>query len=195
MKLYLFRHAAVEEKYLGCYNGHIDISATPQGIEKAKKNFQEIAHISFDKVYASPLKRAKQTIKSFNLKQKIHWHEALKEKSWGRHEGKNYDEVVLMEGKAYENFEQWLEVLDGEESESFQKRVKDFLSELANDTSEQVLLVCHAGVIYTMIQFLQGVTREKAFSLGIKYGEYYVLEWDRQGVYFNNYLSPVDFKN
>ncbi len=177
MKLYLVRHARVESGYVGCYNGHIDINASQDGLLEAKSNYEKLGTISFDALFCSTLQRARQTIELFDVKQDILYSDALREKSWGRHEGKTYDEVAEMECQAYENFEQWLSVLDGESVETFRQRVSSFFHTLCKQSFENVLVVTHAGVIYTLIHLLKGCSLEEAFGEQISYGEIYELDF------------------
>lgn len=171
IKLYLFRHAAIDQAYQGAYNGHIDLDATPLGLSQAKENFAAIQEITFDAIYCSTLQRARQTAKALDLEDII-LSDHLREKSWGRHEGKSYDEVVAMEGQSYENFKQWLEVLDGEPVMQFIKRIETFLEELKTQAFENVLIITHAGVIYTIIYLLTHGSLEEAFASRVPYGTF-----------------------
>jgi broad specificity phosphatase PhoE len=176
MKLYLFRHASVASNYQGCYNGHIDIPATNEGLREAKSNFQKLQPISFDALFCSPLQRARKTLESFNLEQEVSFSDLLREKSWGRHEGKSYEEIVEMEGVPYKSFSQWLDLLDGQSFEMFQKDVEKFLSSLADKEFENALIMTHAGVIYTIVYLLKQCSLEEAFGLKIPYGNFYEID-------------------
>lgn len=178
MRLYLFRHAAVEDAYRGRYNGHIDLSASVEGLDQAKQHFKELQTVQFDAVYCSTLQRAKQTLDVFGLQQEIFFSDLIREKSWGRHEGKSYDEVVAMEGKSYENFRQWIELLDGESYESFIQKIGQFLTELEVLNRENILVVTHAGVIYTLIHLIKHISLEEAFNCNTPYGNYYILDFN-----------------
>lgn len=173
MTLYLFRHAAVAEAYRGRYNGHLDIPASQGGLMEAKENFQALKEIDFDAVYCSTLQRAKATLEVLQLKKEIIYRHDLREKSWGRHEGKSYDEVVDMEGREYKNFQQWLELLDGQNYQEFIENIALFLSDLAQKSYENVLLVTHAGVIYSIIHLIDKMSLESAFSTNLPYGNFY----------------------
>ena len=176
MTLYLFRHAAVEERYRGCYNGHLDIPASSEGLKEAKERFKTLESVDFDAVFCSTLQRAKQTLQSFSLEKEVVFSDKLREKSWGRHEGKSYDEVVLMEGCSYENFDQWIEVLDGEPYKDFRENIVQFLSQLKCVKGENILVVSHAGVIYNLIHLIKKISLEEAFHINLSYGDYYLLK-------------------
>ncbi len=175
MKLYLFRHAAVAQQYQGAYNGHIDIDASQEGLQEAKQNFEPLNKKLFDAVYCSTLKRARQTAKHLKC-HKVIYSDDLREKSWGRHEGKRYDEVVAMEGQNYQNFRQWLEVMDGEPYDSLIQRIESFLGQLKTQSYKDVLVVTHAGVIYTIVHLLRKIPLEEAFQQSVGYGSYIIVE-------------------
>ena len=180
MTLYLCRHGAVEDVYRGRYNGHLDIPASKAGLIEAKENFKALSDIDFDVVYCSTLQRAKATLDVLGVKQKIIYTEVLREKSWGRHEGKSYEEVVQMEARTYENFEQWLEVLDGQDHQKFIENIRQFLLSLAQNSYKNVLLMTHAGVIYSMIHLIDTIPLEEAFSINISYGNFYKISLNHQ---------------
>jgi len=65
MKITLVRHGEVEEKYIGCYNGHIDIGLSAKGYEDAKKLNEYFNENDFDAIFCSNLIRTKETLKQF----------------------------------------------------------------------------------------------------------------------------------
>lgn len=176
MTLYLFRHAAVEETYRGCYNGHRDIPASKEGLIEAKENFKAIKAVEFDAVYCSTLQRAKATLKALDIKQEVIYSDILREKSWGRHEGKSYDEIVEMEGVSYENFAQWLDVLDGEDYQVFIENIRLYLLALSEKPYKKIFIMTHAGIIYSIIHLLDKISLEASFAIKISYGSFLKIE-------------------
>jgi alpha-ribazole phosphatase/probable phosphoglycerate mutase len=176
MKITLIRHAQVIQEYLGKYNGHIDIPLSQEGLNQTKKLASQLQGCKFDKVYCSDLLRAKQTLEALDLPQTPIFTKELREKSWGRHEGKSYDEIT-QEGIVYENFEQWLNALDGEDIYTYQQRIKEyFLQNIFQEKVNHILVVTHSGVIKTLLGILNNYTLEEAFSLKIDYTSTTVLE-------------------
>jgi len=179
MLVTLVRHAEVEEAYHRCYNGHIDIALSDKGKREAKELAAHLSHKSFDAVYCSDLKRCKQTLESFDLDIKPVYTAMLREKSWGRHEGKSFDEITQSEGLQYENFEQWINDLDGEEYAQYIKRVEGFFTGfLPASASGDVLVMTHAGVIRVLMHILQEISLEEAFAKPFAYAEYITLDTD-----------------
>ena len=177
MKMILVRHAEVEEAYHKCYNGHIDISLSARGKEEAKALGSHLKAKEFDAVFCSDLKRCKETLKAFDLSSKPVYTRALREKSWGRHEGMRFDEIIESEAFGYENFQQWVNALDGEAYCEYITRIESFFKGfLPANPYENVLIMTHAGVIRVLMHLLQNISLEEAFSKPFDYAHYITLE-------------------
>ena len=172
MRLTLVRHCEVEEKYLGRYNGHIDIGLSKNGYIQAKKLSYELKNENYDAVFCSDLIRAKESLKYFSNLENIIYTDRLREKSWGEDEGKTYDEICDSKNITYESFEQWISALGGESIEDFTKRIDEFFFEfLPNLKYENILIVTHSGVIKTFLSLYDNITLENAFCEKINYGD------------------------
>lgn len=179
MLVTLVRHAEVDKAYHKCYNGHIDISLSAKGKEEAKELSLHLQNKSFNSVFCSDLKRCKETLEPFNLEVTPVYTSMLREKSWGRHEGKNFDEIISSEDFTYEDFEQWIHALDGEEYSAYIKRVEGFFKGfLPASASGDVLVMTHAGVIRVLIHLLQDISLEEAFCKPFAYANYITLDTD-----------------
>ena len=170
MIITLVRHGEVIEAYRGKYNGHIDIGLSEHGKLQAKELAKKLKSTAFDRVYCSDLLRAKETLYEFSLTQEVIYSEQLREKSWGRHEGKSFDEIVA-EGIEYESFEQWIRVLDGESIENYKERVKEYFYEtIFKQKAQNILVVTHSGLIKTLLHLTQKISLEEAFTTPLPYG-------------------------
>ena len=169
MIITLVRHGEVIEKYQGKYNGHIDIGLSQNGKLQAEELGKKLQKTAFDKVYCSDLLRAKETLQAFNLKIKPIYTKELREKSWGRHEGKSFDEIQE-EGTEYKNFQQWIRALDGEDVDEYIERIREYFYEtLFKQKAEKILIVTHSGVIKTLLGIINGYTLENSFSVELNY--------------------------
>lgn len=169
MKIYFIRHAQVPKRYMGRYIGHLDIPLAKEGKEAAKELAKQLAHIPFDKVYCSDLLRAKETLAAFDLASPIIYTQALREKSWGRHEGASFEEITK-EGIAYSDFTSWVSLLDGEPLDRYAKRVREFFySTLLQSRSNHTLVITHAGFIKTLLASELALSYEEAFSISLPY--------------------------
>lgn len=172
MRLTLVRHAEVDEKYQGCYNGHNNIGLSNEGHSQAKKLCKKLDLLKFDAIFCSDTFRAKETIKHYTCKENIEYTKALREKSWGRHEGMSFDEITSQEDIKYENFLQWINALDGEDYQLFIQRIEKFFFEfLPSLEKENILILTHAGVIRVLLSIVHKIPLEDAFSVKISHGE------------------------
>lgn len=165
MKITLIRHGSVEEKYLGCYNGHINISLSDEGLAGAKELATKINPCEYDAVYCSDLKRARETADTLGFED-VSYTKELREKSWGKHEGKSFDEI----GIEYKNFIQYINALDGESIKQFSLRVKNFIyNYLTKQNKDNILIITHSGFIKTLLSYHENISLEDAFSKNIQY--------------------------
>lgn len=185
MKITLLRHAEVIEAYQGRYNGHIDIPLSSNGKVQAKRLAEALRDENFDSIYCSDLLRARETLNAFNLTLKPTFTDRLREKSWGSHEGKSFEEITA-QGLEYHNFEQWLEELDGESISSYRLRVQEyFYRVILEDRSENILILTHSGFIKTLISIINNSSLEEAFSINLPYSSYVTLDRTNMG------FSPI----
>ncbi len=169
MKLVLIRHSEVIEKYQGKYNGHIDIPLSQQGLEDAKALGKTLDAYNFDAIYCSDLLRCRQTLEQLNLSSQTTFTEQLREKSWGKHEGKSFEELEA-NGLQYTTFSEWIDQLDGESIEQFTKRIQTFFFEnLQKKPFDTVLIVTHSGVIKTLLGLTKNLDLEESFSILLPY--------------------------
>jgi len=174
MILTLVRHGEVLEEYQGKYNGHLDIALSQKGKEQAKALAQKLKEFQFDMVYCSSLLRARETIAAFDVEPIFS--DRLREKSWGRHEGKGFSEIEA-EGIEYENFEQWIDALDGEDMHKYIADLKEYFYEtIFKQDAQNILIVTHAGVIKTLLYITQNISLEEAFAKELPYASFITLD-------------------
>ena len=178
MKLTLIRHCEVEEKYLGCYNGHIDISLSDKGYIQAKELAEKLKDENYDAVYCSDLLRAKESLKYFKNLNNTVYTDQLREKSWGDDEGKTYDQICKEKSITYESFEQLVNELGGESTKDFTSRVDQFFFKyLKNQRYKNVAIMTHSGVIKTFYSLYNCTSLEEAFSQKVDYAFYETKEF------------------
>ena len=176
MKITLVRHSEVIKEYQGKYNGHIDISLSLKGVNDAKALATTLKHINFDKVYCSDLVRAKETFNELNIQLEPIYTSRLREKSWGRHEGKSFEEIQA-QGIEYKNFQQWISALDGENMQEYIQRVREyFYDTVFKEDAQNILIVTHAGLIKTLLSLTKNISLEEAFAINLPYSSYITLD-------------------
>ena len=167
------RHGEVQKKYQHCYNGHIDIGLSKNGIKQAKELAKKFQYEKYDAVFCSDLKRAKQTLSYFPHAKNAIYTDQLREKYWGKHEGMKFEEIISKGEIKYENFSQWIDALGGESYQSFIKRVEDFFTHyLPLQKKQNILVITHAGVIKTFISIIDKIPLEEAFSIKLPYSSH-----------------------
>jgi len=172
MKLTLLRHAQVDERYHGCYNGHNEIHLSKTGVKQAKDTCELLDFLKFDVVFCSDTYRAKQTIKHSLHVDNIIYTDKLREKSWGKHESMSFDEIIALNEIKYENFLQWIKALDGEDYQKFIERVRIFFLEFLPSLDKQnILVVTHAGVIRVFLSIIHNISLEEAFSIKVEHAK------------------------
>ena len=173
MKITLLRHTQVDENYHACYNGHNAISLSLEGITQAKSAAKKLEGQNFDATFCSDLVRAKETLSYFTHLHNITFTSLLREKSWGRHEGMRFDEIIATESFEYENFLQWINALDGEDYALYIKRIEMFFLEyLPLLKYQNILILTHAGVIRVLMSIVKKISLEEAFSINFGCGCY-----------------------
>ena len=177
MKITLVRHAEVEEVYKGKYNGHIDIALSQNGKTQAKELAEKLKDEVFDSIYCSDLLRARETLKEFNSTLTPLFTPRLREKSWGIHEGKSFDEIQDS-GIIYKNFEQWINDLDGEDIQEYKKRAEDyFYNTILKTKAKNILIVTHSGFIKTLLSIHKNISLKEAFKINLPYSSYIQLNF------------------
>lgn len=92
--VYIVRHGETEFNAKEIMMGYtVDSALTKKGKEQARRTAEELSRIHFDAVFSSDLLRAKRTAEIITLERKlaIKTTQALREKCYGRYEGKTYE--------------------------------------------------------------------------------------------------------
>lgn len=152
MKLVLIRHERTPGNQLGRYIGITDEDLIP--IENPM-DLQRYPRVQ--RVYASPLKRCRQTAELLYPGQEIRIKENFRECNFGRFENKNYQE--LASDPAYQ---EWIDsngtmqFPDGEEPSCFRERCRetfnDCVAECIADGVSDIAMVVHGGTIMSILE-------------------------------------------
>jgi broad specificity phosphatase PhoE len=161
MKLYFVRHGQSEANVLKVIsNRGLQHPLTDLGREQAAQLAQALMSIPLTKIYSSPLLRAQQTaeIVSLALGLPFELADALREPDCGIIEGRSDEAAWLEHGRVWTA---WLEqhqydehIEGGESCNDIRARFNPFLDRLLRDhgaTADQLLLISHGALIYTML--------------------------------------------
>ena len=148
MLVYLIRHGKTAWNLEGRYQGKSDVPLCEEG-----KRALEPAEFSPERVYVSPMKRAKETARILFPGAQLIPVPGLEEMDFGVFEGKSFRD--LADDPAYRT---WVEgncaapCPGGEGRESFSQRVCAAFERLMEREREQLVLVAHGGTQMAILE-------------------------------------------
>ncbi len=156
--LYLVRHGETEWNLKHITQGQSNSSLTETGIQQAKTIANEFKDIHFDAIFSSDLTRTQRTAEIIKLDREIiiQTSKLLRERSYGRFEGKHADEFrntlkeKLAKRESLPDEESWTFEL-AEDVETDEAIVSRFITQLREVSvaylGKNVLIVSHGGPI------------------------------------------------
>ena len=127
------------------------------GIIQAIKVGKEIRKLNVNKVYCSPIQRAKDTLKLFELNTNIPViiENRIKERSMGKYEKVPFEDLKWDEFWNYNSDKLYPEL---ETMKSVYERILEFLNELKSSKSnDNILLVTHGGISRAIYWYFNGI--------------------------------------
>ena len=175
VRLLLLRHGEVEERYHRIFGGRIDMDLSPQGHAQAEMLARYLRQRPVDAVYASPMRRAQQTLAPLEAhcpRPPVVLQE-LREVDFGDWTGLSWEQVHARFGvRAFD----WLQQLqaaaipNAESGTAFRNRVEPALRRVVRSHAGQtVAIVCHGGVVRVMLSVLLNLPLEQTASFEIDY--------------------------
>lgn len=154
--IYLVRHGETEWNEKGLIQGHTDIPLNKKGVKQAKDIAKKLRTVNFTSVFSSDLLRAKKTAEIIALEKKITIKTtvALRERYFGRYEGKHFDflhkEEVRKLLTTYKELakKSHPDVETVETDEELLARFIPFIREISvGYPGKKILFVTHGGII------------------------------------------------
>ncbi|MBR0131999.1 MAG: histidine phosphatase family protein [Lachnospiraceae bacterium] len=191
MELYIIRHGQTTWNAEGRLQGRTDTELNENGREAAINYGKTLAGVKFDKVFASPLKRARETAELILKAQRevmgtvllshsgydipeIITDPRLAEISFGVEEGVDYRDWHK-EGNPFGCFftepGKYKAPEGGEEIEEVIARTEEFLKEKIEplyETCEKIMIVAHGALNKGMMCYLEGNTKENFWGSGLQ---------------------------
>jgi phosphoserine phosphatase len=193
-RLYLLRHGESEWNLSGQVQGTKDSELTEKGIEQAKLAANRLKLENIDKIYSSPLKRAKHTAEvvaeSIGIESIVDI--GLKEMCFGHWEGvllkeiqkDNADEFMMWKKSPHK-----FKVKDSESLKEVQERMLNVIKKIKEtEDAENVLLVSHGTAIKAMVLGLLGIDLSK-------YGNFSVSNTGITLIEFGDYNTVMRYFN
>lgn len=174
-RLFLLRHAEVEERYHRVFGGRIDMDLSPKGHTQAQALAQYLSRISFDAIYASPMKRAQQTLAPVLQNRSVApvMIDGLREAHFGDWTGMTWQQV---HDKYQVSAFHWLEMMEqakipnGECCQTFRARVEPHLKTILDTHAGQtVAIMCHGGVVRMLLSVLLNIPMPRLALVNIEY--------------------------
>lgn len=167
MEIYLVRHTETVAPKGICY-GQADVDIKEPFIEI----FQEIkTQLPTDAiVYSSPLLRCKKMAEF--ISEEIIFDKRLMEMNFGNWELLAWNDIPLEEINPWMDNFVTITVPNGESFEDLHQRAGEFYSELLQKKQDKIILICHDGIMRSILSHYHKTKLKDAFSLySIKYGE------------------------
>jgi len=156
--LYIVRHGETNENLNHVIQGQTDSSLNETGKQQAKNISEKLKNIKFDNIFSSDLSRAKETadIIAINRQIAIQTTKSLRERNWGRLEGKSTElahQIEKLKAKLTENEKNTYKPHPEIESdEEIISRFITFLREIAvGYKGKTILIVGHGGLNRTIL--------------------------------------------
>lgn len=174
MDIYLIRHGVTDYNIAKRLQGVTDIPLNAQGIELAEKTAEGMKDIRFDRIYTSPLIRARQTAEIIrgNQKIKIIPTEGLREISFGEYEGHSYlPETYDIPDPEFVRFfndpEHYVCPPGGESLQQLRSRTSSFVRRIMDDPLNEgltFLMTSHGAAIRGILSGLQDLPIREFWS-------------------------------
>lgn len=181
--LWLIRHAEVEERYQNVFGGRIDMALSARGHHQAGALSRYLEGKTFDALYASPMKRVQQTLASLvaNPMPQPTVMTELREVDFGDWTGLAWHEVRAKFGISPFDWLVKLEqdqIANAESGPRFRRRIEPALREiLGRHVGQQVVILCHGGVIRMILAILLNWPLPTLAGLEIEYASITQVLW------------------
>ena len=188
MNIYFIRHTAVYNPNKLCY-GQSEIPLE----ENFTVDFDWIKdHLSIEEntsFFSSPFRRCSK-LASYLSDDTFKIEERISELNFGNWEMKPWVQIDEKELNPWmEDFVNYAPT-QGESFNDLYNRSVDFFEDLTHSTSNDAVVVCHAGVIRAILAYILDFPLENAFNIQIDYSSITKVFWDGE-----NKVARIDFAN
>lgn len=188
MKLYFLRHGQSEDNAAGIFCGWSTCDLTEAGRTQAALAATLLQDIPFEKVYSSDLPRAIQTARIACPSVELETTPLLREINVGMLRGMTCAECQARWGQRFTDARNARDYtpFDGESYGQLRQRVGQFLDQIADKHTGNVLVASHQHAISTVLNTLYGNMTEELAWLGncgicvfeYKNGKWQLLHWN-----------------
>lgn len=184
MRLLLARHGETGDQYVGRYIGATDLPLSANGRAQARR-LRELLPVGIGRCLCSPMLRARQTAELAlgGAACQIEILDPLREVDFGRWEGLSFAEIAAQDEGLVADWQRdalAFQFPGGEHTASFWRRVQAVIEVITKLPEEEVLVVCHGGVIRAMICALLGLSFEHYLLFAVQPAALTVFDVDGQ---------------
>jgi 2,3-bisphosphoglycerate-dependent phosphoglycerate mutase len=193
-EIYCVRHGQSVHNQLQTIAGQLDSELTPLGFEDARSVAAALGRRDFDIVYCSDLLRARQTaetiMNTLQFSCPVRYSPLIRELDYGRFTEKTVAETFLVLNYKRVPDQRYP---DGESFNDMQARVRQFLSQLLDESAGQrILVVAHAGSIRLLAMLIDPAHQQE--HLDRAYGNRFigkaVIDGNERVVSFEVFQNP-----
>jgi len=170
-KIYLLRHGATDLQ--GLYVGSTDVSLSREGREQVIKTGKVLAGEKIEKIFCSPMKRCRETLRLLQFETSYEIDNDLREVDFGRWEKRSFKEINKNDVKLVEDWRLNEKIFcfpDGECIQDFDRRVKVFAKKVLLSSEEKILVVAHGGTIRFLLCVFLGLSPDSQKLFDIQAG-------------------------
>lgn len=179
VELWLVRHGETEWSLSGAHTSRTDIPLTEHGRKRAEELREYLKGTHFDRVYTSPMQRARETCEIAGLGAQAEIEENLREWDYGESEGKTTKEMRAKYGKP--DWSVWTDpILGGEAVEHVGERADAVIAHALGAGSGKVALFAHAHILRILAARWIGLPAVAGKLFGLGTGSVSVLGWERE---------------
>lgn len=168
MEIYLVRHTTPNIEKGICY-GQTDLDICDTFEEEVTVVLSNLGEIEHAKVYSSPLKRCVKLAKTISTN--IIEDHRLKEIHFGDWELIKWDDINRADLDDWMNDYVNKKVPNGESCLELYQRNIEFFNEIVQLNHAKTVIVCHAGVIRSILAFVNNTPIEDSYNIKIDYGQ------------------------
>lgn len=203
MNIYVIRHVETEGNVTRSFNGITESDFTDYGLymknllEEDIKKADNYEH--FDKIYTSPIKRAKVIADEIGetLKIEVETVPELKEFNFGIFDGKlpkeveeEYPEIF----KAWINDHLYYRIPEGDSFIEKYVEVRAWLKEILKSGDESIILVTHGATARCVLAYLIDISLEASWHFDIPLGGYCKIKYENDYGVLQALTTP-DYEN
>jgi len=171
MDIYIVRHGENRKERVFNLDGYPDGELTATGLRQAHLTGKHLSRISFNEIYSSDLKRAIQTaeiISSYQKELQVGIDKQIREIHMGVFHTSSEDQIRKEYPDFYNEFlkkDTDFRYPEGESGEEVLIRTLSFLNSIKGKKVDNICIVCHGGVIRSIISHFIGLPQYKRFNL------------------------------